>query len=1103
MRKKILSILLAACLIFSLLPVSAMADTAESGSCGYNLTWTLENGVLTISGTGKMDRYGYNSKPDGSGVTSAPWGEYYEAIERVVIENGVTSIGYYAFSGCTSLASIVIPDSVELIGNDAFSGCSSLETVTLGNGLKTIGGNAFKDCTGLKSIVIPDSVEFIYGSFSGCSGLETVTLGTGLKTIGGNAFEYCTGLTSIVIPDGVESIGSKAFYFCDKIETVTLGKGVKTLGSMAFYGCEKVTDVYYTGDISSWLGIKFGFDSKPSNTASRVVNLYFGGQLVTSVVIPNGVTSIGDYAFAGCARIESVTIPDSVTSIGKEAFSYCEGLKTIDIPNSVTTIGEDAFECCTGLKSAKLSDNLNSISDRMFIGCRNLKSVNIPDGVTSIGKEAFDGCKRLTSIDIPDGVTSIGDEAFRYCSSLTSIVIPDSVKSIGNEAFEYCDKLETLTLGKGITDIGRAAFPNSISKMYYTGDINSWLGIKFAINAKPSNCDLYFDGQLVTSIVIPDGVKSIGDYAFSDCDSIVSVTISSSVTSIGYYAFSYCDSIVSVTIPGSVTNIGSGAFKGCSKLTNIVIPNSVTNIGENALGYSIKDIAFGGTADEWDDIGYTFDSGAQSVNVHYNCTTLDGHYVQTEKVEPTCTVDGYIKYRCACGYEYTETLTLEHNYVLVRTEAPTCTAHGYDIYKCTYCGNEKKEYHDDVIKGHNYIDTVIQPTCTSDGYTLHKCSNCGDSYTDTYQYALGHSYGNWTVTTAPTCTARGVETRICTRCNAAQTRDVAALGHSYGNWTQTKAPTCTAKGTEAKTCTRCNASETRDVAPLGHSYKNGTCTRCGAADPNYKPAPKAPELKITTSAGKPKIYWNAVDGAVKYWVYRSTDGKKFSYYDSTKKTSYTNSSTSIGTTYYYKVKAVKTENGKDYASDYSVIRSIQRKPAAPTVSINRSNGKPKLSWKAVSGAKKYWIYRSTDGKNFKYWDSTTMTSYTNSGAASGTKYYYRVKAVAVVNGKNVVSANSSTKSLFTSLAKPSVSITTSNGKPKLTWKAVTGADKYYVYRSTDGKNFSYWDSTTKTTYINSGAKKNTKYYYKVKAVCASNSNANSAQSSAVSIKATK
>ena len=283
------------------------------------------------------------------------------------------------------------------------------------------------------------------------------------------------------------------------------------------------------------------------------------------------------------------------------------------------------------------------------------------------------------------------------------------------------------------------------------------------------------------------------------------------------------------------------------------------------------------------------------------------------------------------------------------------------------------------------------------------------------------------------------------------------------------------------------------------SKSNMVSVKCTAAS-DTSAAPTAPTLKITTSAGKPQIYWNPVSGSVKYWIYRSTDGKKFSYYDKTTNTSYTNNSTEIGTTYYYKVKAV---NANGAASDYSVSKSILCKPAAPSVSINRSNGNPKLSWKAVSGATKYWIYRSTDGKEFKYFDSTTKTSYTNSDAASGTKYYYRVKAVAVVYGKNVVSANSSTKSLFTSLAKPSVSITTSNGKPKLSWKAVTGADKYYVYRSTDGKTFSYWDSTTKTSYVNSGAKKNTKYYYKVKAVCASNSNANSAQSSAVSIKATK
>ena len=411
----------------------------------------------------------------------------------------------------------------------------------------------------------------------------------------------------------------------------------------------------------------------------------------------------------------------------------------------------------------------------------------------------------------------------------------------------------------------------------------------------------------------------------------------------------------------------------------------------------------------------------------------------------------------------------------------------------TWDAGTSPEKYDYFLRGENDFDNHI----VSDVYSSDEFMRMYPMAESRYIECPSHSFGEWTAKAAATCTELGVETRKCRNCGRLEGRHTPALGHSYGNWTQTKAPTCTAKGTETGRCTRCNAAQTRDVAALGHSYANGKCTRCGAADPNYI---AAPALSITTSAGKPKIYWNAVDGAVKYWVYRSTDGKNFKYYDSTKKTSYTNSSTSIGTTYYYKVKAV---NANGATSDYSVSKSIQRKPAAPTVSINRSNGKPKLSWKAVSGATKYWIYRSTDGKNFSYWDSTTKTSYTNSGAASGTKYYYRVKAVAVVNGKNVASANSGTKSLFTSLAKPSVSITTSNGKPKITWKAVTGADKYYIYRSTDGKTFSYWDSTTKTTYINSGAKKNTKYYYKVKAVCASNSNANSAQSAAVSIKATK
>lgn len=247
-----------------------------------------------------------------------------------------------------------------------------------------------------------------------------------------------------------------------------------------------------------------------------------------------------------------------------------------------------------------------------------------------------------------------------------------------------------------------------------------------------------------------------------------------------------------------------------------------------------------------------------------------------------------------------------------------------------------------------------------------------------------------------------------------------------------------------------------------------------------------PALKITTSAGHPKLSWNAVPGAAKYWIYRSTDGKNFKYYDSTKSTSYTNNSTTIGTTYYYKVKAVTVIDGENITTDYSAVKSIKCTTAAPSLSISRVNGKPKLSWKSVSGATKYWIYRSTDGKNFKYYDSTTKTSYTNSGAASGTKYYYKVKAVATVNGKSVASSYSYAKSLVCTPATPKVSITSANGKPKLSWNAVNGATKYWVYRSTDGKNFKYYDSTTKTTYTNNSTTVGTRYYYKVKAVVVDN-----------------
>lgn len=351
-----------------------------------------------------------------------------------------------------------------------------------------------------------------------------------------------------------------------------------------------------------------------------------------------------------------------------------------------------------------------------------------------------------------------------------------------------------------------------------------------------------------------------------------------------------------------------------------------------------------------------------------------------------------------------------------------------------------------------------------------------------YVVCPSHSYGAWVTTKAPTCTESGIETRTCAKCGVSENRAIPAAGHHYD--AVATAPTCTEKGYTTHTCACGDSYTDSSTDAVGHNYKAGICTICGALDPERRPA--SPQIMITTESGRPKISWNAVNGADKYWIYRSVDGETFDYYARTDKPSFTDGSTSIGTTYYYAVKAVAVLDGRDVPSGRSTAQSIQCRPAAPSVSIYRASGKPQLKWNAVSGAAKYWVYRSTDGVNFKYYDSTTKTSYTNTGALLGTKYHYRVKAVAVVNGKDVASADSGTKSLFTTPAAPGVSIYRVNGKPQLKWSAVTGAAKYWIYRSTDGVNFKYYDSTTGTSYTNCIAASGTEYYYKVKAAAVVN-----------------
>ena len=461
---------------------------------------------------------------------------------------------------------------VASIGNDAFFGCSSLVSVVIPNGVTTIGGYAFNDCTGLTSVVIPNSVTSIGDyAFDYCSGLTSITIPNSVTSIGSCMFRNCTGLTSITIPNSVTSIGYCAFQSCTRLTSITIPNSVTSIGSFAFTDC--------TG--------------------------------LTSITIPNSVTSIGSSAFSGCTGLTSITIPNSVTSIDGCAFEGCTGLTSITIPNSVTSIGNSAFKGTAWYNnqpdgvvyagkvlyeykgtmplntSVTVKDGTLGIAGSAFRDCTGLTSITIPNSVTNIEYYAFYGCTGLTSITIPNSVTSIGSCMFRNCTGLTSITIPNSVTSIGYCAFQSCTRLTSITIPNSVTSIGSNAFSYCYGlKEVHISDLSAWCNIAFEnTDANPLYYarNLYLNGELVTDLVIPNSVTSIGSSAFYWFSGLTSIVIGNSVTSIGSSAFYWCDGLTSIVIGNSVTSIGESAFYNCDGLTSIEIPNSVTSIGEKAF----------------------------------------------------------------------------------------------------------------------------------------------------------------------------------------------------------------------------------------------------------------------------------------------------------------------------------------------------------------------------------------------------------------------------------------------------------------------------------------------------------------------------------------
>ena len=560
--------------------------SVESGTCGENVKWTLDaSGTLTISGKGAMKNYYHDT----------PWSWYGSKVKTVIIEYGVTNIGEYAFSDCSSLTSVTIPDSVTSIGEDAFSCCKSLTSVTIPGSVTSIGSSAFYGCSSLTDVYydgygidwlkangrrcgIPDSatVHFkddLYGKGTCGESVNWIMTGDGILTISGTGamadyswdgapwHGFWSQVKTVVIENGVTSIGERAFCDCSSLTSVTIPSSVTSIGWDAFSNCSSLTDVYYDGYGIDWLAVGGHGQIPDSATVHFKDDLYGKGEC--GIHVNWVMTADGTLTISGTGRISNYD--DNNSAPWEKCRDY---IKCVVIKPGVRGIGADAFYDCKSLTSVTIPNSVTSIGERAFSGCLSLTGVTIPNSVTSIGNSAFSGCSSLTSVTIPNSVTNIESSTFYNCSSLTGVTIPSSVTSIGDWAFSGCSSLTSVTIPNSVTSIGWYAFSGCTS---------------------------------LTSVTIPDSVTSIGRNAFKNCTSLTTLTIPDSVTSIGWGAFENCTSLTGVKLPSALQWINSEMFSNCVRLTSVTIPKSVTSIGEKAFYYcdSLTDVHYGGSKADW------------------------------------------------------------------------------------------------------------------------------------------------------------------------------------------------------------------------------------------------------------------------------------------------------------------------------------------------------------------------------------------------------------------------------------------------------------------------------------------------------------------------
>lgn len=621
------------------------------------IAWTLDNGTLTISGSGELFIH--------------PWNEYVGwwtmsdtrlEITRVIISEGVTSIGDGVFEECSNMTSITVPSTVTSIGEAAFRGCSALTAITLPEGLTRIADYAFDGCSALTRMTIPASVTCIESSaFMSCTGI-TQFIVTGGMSYGNTVYyssdyaiydrsqrallHYPAGRSGVFsIPGSVCSIGDYAFA-SSSLTGITLQNNIMSIGECAFTDCHNLTEITLPSSVNS------------------IGDAAFRGSGLTGITIPAGITRIGDSMFSGCDQLASISIPVSVTRIGEGAFYDCDSLRTVYYGGSEEEWYEISIEGWNDpLRGAEIifdhtdpvasgtcgaqGDNLTWTLDRdgtlvisgtgamadfemgqdavidVWTAYKDkVSAVILKEGVTTVGNYGLAGFHYLKTVSIPDSVSMIGYGAFSSDSNLTSFTV-----SSGNQSYTAVDgilfSLDGYELVKYPGGKAGSAYtiPSGVSILDpYAFDSCFGLSSVTISDGVAIIGERAFRWSGIVSIEFPDSVASIGRYVFEECSDLTSAVIPQHATAIAAGMFCKCYKLTSFTIPANVSEIKDEAFYGCYKMTDITIPLSVTRIGDRAFCgcNSLRNIWYGGTFEQWRAISVGEDNGSLH-NAILNC----------------------------------------------------------------------------------------------------------------------------------------------------------------------------------------------------------------------------------------------------------------------------------------------------------------------------------------------------------------------------------------------------------------------------------------------------------------------------------------------------